>query len=95
MASKVPRVKLGTQGLDVSAQGLGCMGMTLAYGTVLKTQEEIDKLVHHAVEQGVTFFDTADMYGPHENEIVVGKVLCGSNRSMRCLVMAHIAPLSR
>lgn len=74
---KVPRVKLGSQGLEVSAQGLGCMGMTAVYGTEMKSQEEITALIHHAVGQGVTFFDTADMYGPHENEIIVGKALKG------------------
>jgi len=71
--AKVPRVKLGSQGLEVSAEGLGCMGLSQAYGTS-KTQEEVTKLIHHAVEQGVTFFDTADVYGPHANEILVGKV---------------------
>lgn len=73
---KVPIVKLGSQGLEVSAQGLGCMGMSRAYGTE-QTQEQVTKLIHYAVEQGVTFFDTADMYGPHVNEILVGKALKG------------------
>ena len=73
MASSVPRVKLGSQGLEVSQQGLGCMGMSAFYGPPGPEQEMID-LIHHAVESGVTFIDTADMYGPHTNEILVGKV---------------------
>jgi len=81
--AKVPTVKLGSQGLEVSAQGLGCMGMSHAYGTA-KNQDEVTKLIHHAVEQGVTFFDTADMYGPHVNEIVVGKVTFLAPRISSC-----------
>ncbi len=69
----VPRVKLGPEGLEVSALGLGCMGMSFAYGAV-KPEEEMIELIRHAVERGVTFFDTADMYGPHTNEVVLGKV---------------------
>ena len=71
--AEVPRVKLGSQGLEVSQQGLGCMGMSGAYGLPAPEQEMID-LIHHAVERGVTFLDTADMYGPHTNEVLVGKV---------------------
>ena len=73
MASSVPRVKLGSQGLEVSQQGLGCMGMSAFYGPPGPEKEMID-LIHHAVESGVTFLDTADMYGPHTNEVLVGKV---------------------
>ena len=64
--------KLGTE-LTVSAIGLGCMGMSHAYGG----QEEQDaiKTLHRAVEIGVNFFDTAEVYGPHTNEILVGKGL--------------------
>jgi hypothetical protein len=69
----VPRVKLGPEGLEVSALGLGCMGMTFFYGAV-KPEEEMIELIRHAVERGVTFFDSADMYGPHTNEIFLGKV---------------------
>jgi aryl-alcohol dehydrogenase-like predicted oxidoreductase len=71
---EVPRVKLGSQGFVVSAQGLGCMGMSMGYGTA-QPQENVTKVIHHAVERGVTFLDTADMYGPHLNEIMVGQVL--------------------
>ncbi len=69
----VPRVKLGPEGLEVSALGLGCMGMTFLYGAV-KPEEEMIELIRHAVERGVTFFDSADMYGPHTNEVFLGKV---------------------
>ena len=64
--------KLGTV-LDVSAVGLGCMGMSFAYGG----QEEADAIrtLHHAADIGVTFFDTAEVYGPFENEILVGRAL--------------------
>ncbi|CAL5034937.1 unnamed protein product [Urochloa decumbens] len=70
----VPRMKLGSQGLEVSAQGLGCMGMSMAYG---ERKPEADKiaLLHHAVASGVTFLDTSDIYGPHTNEILLGKAL--------------------
>ena len=66
---------LGTQGLTVSALGLGCMGMSDFYGH--RDDLESSATLHHAVERGVTFFDTADMYGPHTNEILVGKALAG------------------
>jgi predicted oxidoreductase len=70
---RIPRVKLGTEGLEVSQLGLGCMGMSMAYGAP-KPEEEMIKLIRHAVDIGVTFLDTADMYGPHTNELLVGKV---------------------
>eukprot|EP01018_Ginkgo_biloba_P009750 Gb_07745 [translate_table: standard] len=72
----VPRIKLGSQGLEVSAQGLGCMGMSSAYGPPKPEQEMID-LIHYAVDKGVTFLDTADVYGPHTNEILLGKAIKG------------------
>ncbi|WOG94558.1 hypothetical protein DCAR_0313854 [Daucus carota subsp. sativus] len=70
----VPRIKLGSQGLEVSAQGLGCMGMTNAYGSA-KPESEMIQLINHAVTTGVTFLDTSDLYGPHTNEILIGKAL--------------------
>ncbi|PWA69224.1 Aldo/keto reductase [Artemisia annua] len=73
-SSMIPKVKLGTQGLVVSAQGLGCMGMTGTYG-LPKPEPDMIKLIHHAVNSGVTFLDTSDVYGPHTNEILVGKAL--------------------
>ena len=71
--TKVGRIKLGSQGLEVSAQGLGCMGMSAFYGPP-KPEEEMIKLIHHAIHSGVTFLDTSDFYGPHTNEILLGKV---------------------
>ncbi len=66
---------LGTQGLTVSALGLGCMGMSDFYGH--RDDAESTATLLHAVDRGITFFDTADMYGPHLNEMLVGKVLAG------------------
>ena len=64
--------KLGAH-LTVSAVGLGCMGMSHAYGG--QDEQESVRTLHRAVELGVTFFDTAEVYGPFENEILVGKAL--------------------
>jgi aryl-alcohol dehydrogenase-like predicted oxidoreductase len=64
--------KLGKSGLEVSALGLGCMGMSYAYGQVLDKNEMI-KLIHEAVKLGAIFFDTAEMYGPFTNEELVGE----------------------
>jgi len=61
-------------GLEVSALGLGCMGMSFAYGTAPDTKEMVS-LLHAAVERGVTFFDTAEIYGPFANEELVGEAL--------------------
>jgi len=72
-------VKLGSQGLEVSAQGLGCMGMSIFYGTP-KPDQDMIALIHHAVHSGVTFLDTSDIYGPHTNEILLGKALKGGVR---------------
>ena len=66
--------KLGKNGLEVSALGLGCMGMSYAYG-VIPDKKEMISLIHKAVENGVTFFDTAEMYGPFTNEELVGEAL--------------------
>ena len=66
--------KLGNNGLEVSALGLGCMGMSWAYGQA-KDKQEMISLLHAAVERGVTFFDTAEVYGPFKNEELVGEAL--------------------
>jgi len=63
---------LGTNGLEVSALGLGCMGMSFAYGTAPDTKQMVS-LLHAAVERGVTFFDTAEIYGPFKNEELLGE----------------------
>jgi aryl-alcohol dehydrogenase-like predicted oxidoreductase len=68
-------IALGSQGLTVSRQGLGCMGMSDFYGPL--DDEESTATIHRALELGVTFFDTSDMYGPHTNEVLVGKALAG------------------
>ncbi len=66
--------QLGQHGPQVSALGLGCMGLNQGYGQVTETSEAI-KLIRGAVERGVTFFDTAEIYGPFTNEEVVGEAL--------------------
>jgi aryl-alcohol dehydrogenase-like predicted oxidoreductase len=70
----VQRRELGTSGLEVSAIGLGCMGMSFSYGPAADRQEMISVL-RSAVERGVTFFDTAEVYGPFTNEELVGEAL--------------------
>src|ERR671937_96741 len=66
--------KLGKSGLEVSAIGLGCMGMSFSYGPP-KDKQEMTALLRAAVERGVTFFDTAEVYGPFLNEELVGEAL--------------------
>ena len=66
--------KLGKSNLEVSALGLGCMGMSFSYGPP-KDKQEMTSLLHAAVERGVTFFDTAEVYGPYLNEELVGEAL--------------------
>ncbi|MGH6877295.1 MAG: aldo/keto reductase [Rhizomicrobium sp.] len=68
--------KLGTQGLEVSALGLGCMGMSQSYGTAFDDTESV-ATIHRAIELGVDFFDTAEVYGPFCNEELVGRALKG------------------
>jgi aryl-alcohol dehydrogenase-like predicted oxidoreductase len=67
--------KLGTQGLTVSALGLGCMGMTWAYGSA--DESEAISTIHRAIELGVDFLDTAEIYGPYTNEGLVGRAIAG------------------
>jgi aryl-alcohol dehydrogenase-like predicted oxidoreductase len=66
--------KLGKSGLEVSALGLGCMGMSFSYGPP-KDKQEMTALLRAAVERGITFFDTAEVYGPFTNEELVGGAL--------------------
>ena len=72
--------QLGKSGLEVSSIGLGCMGMSFAFGPPPPRQEMI-KLLHQAVERGVTFFDTAEVYGPYINEELLGDAFSGGLRS--------------
>ena len=69
------RRKLGTQGLEVSAEGLGCMGMSEFYGAT--DDAESIATIHRALELGVDFLDTADIYGPFTNEQLVGRAIAG------------------
>jgi len=72
---------LGKRGLEVSALGLGCMGMSQSYGTPPDKQAMI-ALIRSAVERGITFFDTAEIYGPHTNEELVGEALAPLRRQV-------------
>ena len=67
--------KLGSQGLEVSAQGLGCMGMSEFYGP--GDEAESIATIHRALDLGMTFLDTADVYGPYTNERLVGRAIAG------------------
>jgi aryl-alcohol dehydrogenase-like predicted oxidoreductase len=75
MVAPMQRRKLGQQGLEVSALGLGCMGMSEFYGQ--RDDAESIATIHRAMDQGVDFIDTADMYGPFTNEGLLGKALAG------------------
>src|SRR5437763_6286580 len=67
--------ELGRSGLKVSAIGLGCMGLNSSYATSVVSKDESIALIRAAVERGVTFFDTAEVYGPFINEELVGEAL--------------------
>jgi aryl-alcohol dehydrogenase-like predicted oxidoreductase len=70
--------ELGTEGLEVSCIGLGCMGMSQSYGSAAdRNDAESIRVIHRALELGVNFFDTAEIYGPFKNEELVGKALKG------------------
>src|SRR3954449_5232002 len=71
---KMQTRKLGKSNLEVSAIGLGCMGMSFGYGPP-KDKEEMISVIRGAFERGVTFFDTAEVYGPFINEELVGEAL--------------------
>ncbi|HWY95569.1 MAG TPA: aldo/keto reductase [Steroidobacteraceae bacterium] len=73
---------LGGQGLKVSELGLGCMGLSDFYSSSGVTEAQGISLIHRALELGVTFLDTADVYGPHTNEVTVGKALRGRRDSV-------------
>jgi aryl-alcohol dehydrogenase-like predicted oxidoreductase len=70
--------RLGRQGLEVAAVGLGCMGMSWAYGSADESQSI--RVLHHALDIGVNFWDTAEVYGPFTNEELIGRALKGKRR---------------
>ncbi|KAG2694087.1 hypothetical protein I3760_08G124900 [Carya illinoinensis] len=70
----IPRVKLGNQGFEVSKLGFGCMTLSGMYNSPLSDDDGIS-VIEHAFSKGITFFDTSDIYGPHTNEILLGKAL--------------------
>lgn len=72
----MPRRKLGSQGLEVSAIGLGCMGMSPLHGSP-KPEKEMIQVIQIAIESGITFLDTSDLYGPHTNTIIISQALKG------------------
>ena len=74
--------KLGRSNLEVSAIGLGCMGMSYGYGPAADKKEMIS-LIRTAVERGVTFFDTAEVYGPFANEEMVGEALAPFRKDVK------------
>src|SRR5437773_6086857 len=86
--------KLGKTNLEVSAIGLGCMGMTCAYGPPGDKQEMIS-LVRSAVERGVTFFDTAEVYGPYTNEELVGEALAPFRKQVVIATKFGFKPASK
>jgi aryl-alcohol dehydrogenase-like predicted oxidoreductase len=75
--SQIPRRRLSPDGPEVGAIGLGCMGMTWAYGVDARDERASIAVIHRAIELGVTLLDTADMYGPFTNEELVGRALEG------------------
>jgi aryl-alcohol dehydrogenase-like predicted oxidoreductase len=85
--------KLGKSNLEVSSIGLGCMGMSFSYGPP-KDKKEMTELLHAAVDRGVTFFDTAEVYGPFLNEELVGEALAPLRQSRRCRASIHFGGAS-
>src|ERR687896_110715 len=77
------RRKLGSDGLSVSAMGLGCMGMSQSYGSPEERDErESIATIHRAIELGVSFLDTAEAYGPYTNEELVGRAIKGRRQQV-------------
>ena len=77
--------KLGNQGLEVSTIGLGCMGMTQSYPP-FPVKGDMIKLIHQAIDLGVNFFDTAEGYGPYENEKLLGEAIKGHRKMLLLLL---------
>src|SRR4029450_12894751 len=91
---KMQKRKLGKTNLEVSAIGLGCMGMTFAYGPP-KDKQEMISLLRKAVELGVTFFDTAEAYGPFTNEELVGEALAPFRKQVVIATKFGFKPASK
>ncbi|GGA85096.1 aldo/keto reductase [Puia dinghuensis] len=85
--------KLGSSGLEVSALGLGCMGMSWSYGPP-KDKQEMIALIRSAVERGVTFFDTAEVYGPYINEELLGEALAPFRKDVVIATKFGLKPAS-
>ena len=83
--------KLGKSGLEVSALGLGCMGLSFGYGPATNKQDAIN-LIRKAFELGVTFFDTAEVYGPWINEELVGKGLVLVAAALTLVLLIVLTP---
>jgi aryl-alcohol dehydrogenase-like predicted oxidoreductase len=84
--------RLGNGNLEVSALGLGCMGMSFAYGPP-KDKKEMTALLHAAVDRGITFFDTAEVYGPFTNEELVGEALAPVRSRVKIATKFGFAPV--
>jgi aryl-alcohol dehydrogenase-like predicted oxidoreductase len=84
--------RLGNSNLEVSALGLGCMGMSFAYGPP-KDKKEMTALLHAAVDRGITFFDTAEVYGPFTNEELVGAALAAVRSRVKIATKFGFAPV--
>jgi aryl-alcohol dehydrogenase-like predicted oxidoreductase len=84
--------RLGNSNLEVSALGLGCMGMSFAYGPP-KDKKEMTALLHAAVDRGITFFDTAEVYGPFTNEELVGEALAPVRSRVKIATKFGFAPV--
>lgn len=85
-ARDVRQRRLGTNGPEVGAVGLGCMGMTTAYDTNERDDEESVRVIHRAIELGVVLIDTAEVYGPYENEELVGRALADGEMRERAVL---------